>query len=56
MTRPRPGLDLLPPVAGGAARQDSVRRGLESLEQAAPECVLIHDAARPFLAACLIDE
>jgi 2-C-methyl-D-erythritol 4-phosphate cytidylyltransferase/2-C-methyl-D-erythritol 2,4-cyclodiphosphate synthase len=45
------GLDLLPPVPGGAARQDSVRLGLESLESFAPERVLIHDAARPFLDA-----
>jgi 2-C-methyl-D-erythritol 4-phosphate cytidylyltransferase/2-C-methyl-D-erythritol 2,4-cyclodiphosphate synthase len=49
------GLDLLPPVPGGAARQDSVRLGLESLEALAPELVLIHDAARPFLDAALID-
>ena len=44
---------MLPPVHGGAERQDSVRLGLESLEldgHAAPEdCVLIHDAARPFI-------
>jgi 2-C-methyl-D-erythritol 4-phosphate cytidylyltransferase/2-C-methyl-D-erythritol 2,4-cyclodiphosphate synthase len=45
------GLDLLPPVPGGAARQDSARLGLESLESFAPERVLIHDAARPFLDA-----
>lgn len=43
------GLDLLPPVAGGAARQDSVRLGLESLAPSPPKFVLIHDAARPFL-------
>jgi 2-C-methyl-D-erythritol 4-phosphate cytidylyltransferase / 2-C-methyl-D-erythritol 2,4-cyclodiphosphate synthase len=49
------GLDLLPPVAGGAARQDSVRLGLESLERFAPERVLIHDAARPFLDGGIID-
>jgi 2-C-methyl-D-erythritol 4-phosphate cytidylyltransferase / 2-C-methyl-D-erythritol 2,4-cyclodiphosphate synthase len=49
------GLDLLPPVAGGAARQDSVRLGLESLENVAAERVLIHDGARPFLDAATID-
>src|SRR6185312_334636 len=49
------GLDLLPPVAGGVARQDSVRLGLESLADLAPERVLIHDGARPFLAHGLID-
>lgn len=49
------GLDLLPPVAGGAARQDSARLGLESLEPLAPERVLIHDGARPFLDRGTID-
>ncbi|HLJ63798.1 MAG TPA: bifunctional 2-C-methyl-D-erythritol 4-phosphate cytidylyltransferase/2-C-methyl-D-erythritol 2,4-cyclodiphosphate synthase [Stellaceae bacterium] len=48
------GLDLLPPVAGGEARQDSVRLGLESLVDLAPDQVLIHDAARPFIAPALI--
>ena len=43
------GLDLLPPVPGGAERQDSVRAGLESLESLAPKSVLIHDAARPLV-------
>jgi 2-C-methyl-D-erythritol 4-phosphate cytidylyltransferase / 2-C-methyl-D-erythritol 2,4-cyclodiphosphate synthase len=49
------GLDLLPPVAGGAARQDSVRLGLESLAASPPARVLIHDAARPFLDRETID-
>jgi 2-C-methyl-D-erythritol 4-phosphate cytidylyltransferase / 2-C-methyl-D-erythritol 2,4-cyclodiphosphate synthase len=49
------GLDLLPPVAGGAARQDSVRLGLESLDSLAAERVLIHDGARPFLDTGTID-
>ena len=49
------GLDLLPPVAGGAARQDSVRLGLESVAALAPRRVLIHDAARPFLDGATID-
>ncbi len=48
------GLDLLEPVTGGTTRQDSVRLGLESLTDQAPSNVLIHDAARPFLAADLI--
>ena len=49
------GLDnLLPPVPGGATRQASVRAGLEALRAAAPELVLIHDAARPFLSGDLI--
>jgi 2-C-methyl-D-erythritol 4-phosphate cytidylyltransferase / 2-C-methyl-D-erythritol 2,4-cyclodiphosphate synthase len=45
---------LLPPVAGGATRQASVRAGLEALRAAAPDLVLIHDAARPFLSSDLI--
>jgi 2-C-methyl-D-erythritol 4-phosphate cytidylyltransferase/2-C-methyl-D-erythritol 2,4-cyclodiphosphate synthase len=45
------GLDLLSPVAGGAARQDSVRLGLESLSAQKPDLVLVHDGARPFLDA-----
>ncbi|MGC1348445.1 MAG: bifunctional 2-C-methyl-D-erythritol 4-phosphate cytidylyltransferase/2-C-methyl-D-erythritol 2,4-cyclodiphosphate synthase [Xanthobacteraceae bacterium] len=49
------GLDnLLPPVPGGATRQASVRAGLQALRAAAPELVLIHDAARPFLSGDLI--
>jgi len=49
------GLDLLPPVPGGTARQDSARLGLESLESLAPTRVLIHDAARPFIEDIVID-
>ena len=41
------GLGCLPAVPGGAARQDSVRAGLEALAPLAPEVVLVHDAARP---------
>ncbi len=41
------GLEHLPPVAGGATRQASVRAGLEALAAHAPDIVLIHDAARP---------
>jgi len=48
------GLDLLPPVEGGATRQDSVRLGLESLGEVKPARVLIHDAERPFADAGLI--
>ncbi|MBB4284707.1 bifunctional 2-C-methyl-D-erythritol 4-phosphate cytidylyltransferase/2-C-methyl-D-erythritol 2,4-cyclodiphosphate synthase [Roseospira goensis] len=49
------GLDLLEPVPGGAERQDSVRLGLESLAELAPDQVLIHDAARPFVTVGVID-
>jgi len=45
---------LLQPVAGGATRQNSVRAGLEALAAHAPDLVLIHDAARPFLSGALI--
>jgi 2-C-methyl-D-erythritol 4-phosphate cytidylyltransferase / 2-C-methyl-D-erythritol 2,4-cyclodiphosphate synthase len=41
-------------VEGGATRQDSVRRGLLALREAAPEKVLIHDGVRPFVDAALI--
>jgi 2-C-methyl-D-erythritol 4-phosphate cytidylyltransferase/2-C-methyl-D-erythritol 2,4-cyclodiphosphate synthase len=42
-------------VGGGATRQASVRAGLEALATVAPELVLIHDAARPFASAALLD-
>ena len=47
--------DLLPPVAGGVTRQASVLAGLEALASCRPGLVLIHDAARPFVSAALID-
>ncbi len=46
---------LRPPVPGGVLRQDSARAGLEALASKAPELVLIHDAARPFVGRDLID-
>jgi 2-C-methyl-D-erythritol 4-phosphate cytidylyltransferase/2-C-methyl-D-erythritol 2,4-cyclodiphosphate synthase len=49
------GLNLLPPITGGATRQESVRRGLEALATAAPDLVLIQDAARPLVSNRLID-
>jgi 2-C-methyl-D-erythritol 4-phosphate cytidylyltransferase/2-C-methyl-D-erythritol 2,4-cyclodiphosphate synthase len=49
------GLPILPPVTGGASRQDSVRNGLESLADLRPDHVLIHDAARPFLTEKIVD-
>src|ERR1700704_6862035 len=48
------GLDLLPPVHGGASRQASVRAGLQALERHRPDLVLVHDAARPFASDALI--
>jgi 2-C-methyl-D-erythritol 4-phosphate cytidylyltransferase/2-C-methyl-D-erythritol 2,4-cyclodiphosphate synthase len=49
------GLAVMPPVPGGAERQDSVRLGLEALVPYDPTLVLIHDGARPFPDAALID-
>jgi 2-C-methyl-D-erythritol 4-phosphate cytidylyltransferase/2-C-methyl-D-erythritol 2,4-cyclodiphosphate synthase len=48
------GLDLAPPVFGGATRQESVRNGLDALAARAPDGVLIHDAARPLVSSGLI--
>jgi 2-C-methyl-D-erythritol 4-phosphate cytidylyltransferase/2-C-methyl-D-erythritol 2,4-cyclodiphosphate synthase len=45
------GLPLLPPVPGGATRQASVLAGLEALAADPPDCVLVHDAARPVIPA-----
>ena len=41
-------------VAGGARRQDSVARGFDRVSAGA-EIVVVHDAARPFVTAALID-
>ncbi|MCE2517847.1 MAG: 2-C-methyl-D-erythritol 4-phosphate cytidylyltransferase, partial [Alphaproteobacteria bacterium] len=40
-------------VIGGAERPDSVKAGLNALD--APDHVLIHDAARPFVSADVLD-
>jgi 2-C-methyl-D-erythritol 4-phosphate cytidylyltransferase/2-C-methyl-D-erythritol 2,4-cyclodiphosphate synthase len=48
------GLELLPPVVGGATRQASVANGLKALAQHRPAHVLIHDGARPFVSQRLI--
>ena len=45
---------LRPPAAGGAARPDLVRAGLDALAAEAPDRVLIHDAARPFASRRLV--
>jgi 2-C-methyl-D-erythritol 4-phosphate cytidylyltransferase / 2-C-methyl-D-erythritol 2,4-cyclodiphosphate synthase len=45
---------LLPPVLGGATRQQSVLHGLIALAAHAPDRVLIHDSARPFVSADII--
>ncbi|MBO1361632.1 2-C-methyl-D-erythritol 2,4-cyclodiphosphate synthase [Acetobacter sacchari] len=53
------GLDALPPVVGGQERQDSVRAGLEALdalpEGERPDLVLVHDGARPYVPARLVE-
>lgn len=46
---------LAVPVTGGQTRQLSVLAGLEALVADAPNIVLIHDAARPFVPEAVID-
>lgn len=41
-------------AAGGTRRQDSVRAGLDAMPEG-PSVILVHDAARPFVDAALID-
>ncbi len=48
------GADAPAPIIGGARRQDSVRLGLETLADDAPDFVLIHDAARPLVSRAVI--
>ncbi|WP_421694994.1 bifunctional 2-C-methyl-D-erythritol 4-phosphate cytidylyltransferase/2-C-methyl-D-erythritol 2,4-cyclodiphosphate synthase [Aestuariivirga sp.] len=50
------GLDLILPVIGGQTRQESCRIGIEAVARHEPSKVLIHDAARPFVSASLIEE
>lgn len=50
------GMALPSPIIGGATRRDSVVNGLESLARdGGVDRVLIHDAARPFLPAPVVD-
>lgn len=48
-------IGLLPVTYGGATRQESVFKGLQALKIYEPDLVLIHDAARPYIASTLID-
>src|SRR6187549_245075 len=48
-------LPLPAPVTGGTTRQQTVRNGLAALADGAVGQVLIHDAARPFLPASVVD-
>lgn len=43
------------PATGGATRQASVRLGLQELREIAPDSVLIHDAARPFVPPAVVE-
>ncbi|WP_245524357.1 bifunctional 2-C-methyl-D-erythritol 4-phosphate cytidylyltransferase/2-C-methyl-D-erythritol 2,4-cyclodiphosphate synthase [Methylobacterium nonmethylotrophicum] len=53
---PEARVKLARPTEGGATRQASVRAGLEALGGGRePDLVLVHDAARPFVDAGLID-
>lgn len=45
---------LAAPVIGGETRQVSVFNGLQALADTAPDIVLIHDGARPFVDAALV--
>ncbi len=56
----RQALDMVAPgrvriIAGGLTRRSSVENGLHALAGNPPTRVLIHDAARPFLSAVVID-
>ena len=46
------GLDVGEPIVGGAERADSVRAGLAAVSC---DAVLVHDAARPFCPASVVD-
>ena len=48
------GLGLKTPIFGGEERQDSVRLGLKQIADDAPDFVLIHDGARPYISADVI--
>lgn len=48
------GLGLKTPIFGGEERQDSVRLGLQQIADDAPDFVLIHDGARPYISADVI--
>lgn len=47
---------LRAPVTGGETRALSVRNGLDALADDAPDLVLIHDAARPFVPCHVIED
>lgn len=47
--------NLAPPIIGGSSRQESVRLGLEALANDAPSYIFVHDGARPFVSAALMN-
>ena len=49
------GLEICGAVLGGSTRQESCYIGIEACAAHAPDFVLIHDAARPFVSPDLID-
>ncbi len=49
LLEPYMSLNRITFVEGGETRQDSVFLGLLELEKVRPECVLIHDGARPWV-------
>ena len=49
------GIELPRPILGGATRRESVRNGLESMADAPPTRILIHDGARPLVDPAVID-
>jgi 2-C-methyl-D-erythritol 4-phosphate cytidylyltransferase len=54
--RPFPELGKILLVTGGATRPESVFCGLQALLPFAPNCVLIHDGARPWVQEALIEQ
>ena len=54
LLEPLVGRTELTVVTGGAERTGSVRRGLRAVPPGPFECVLVHDAARPFVPAAVI--
>ena len=47
---------ILPHCFGGTQRQFSVTHGLKAISHLQPQNILIHDGARPFVAAKLVDD
>jgi 2-C-methyl-D-erythritol 4-phosphate cytidylyltransferase len=55
LLRPQTDIGAILFVGGGKTRQESVRLGLESLQEREPNIVLIHDGARPWIDRTLIE-